>query len=109
VGVTGSAAISGLPPAGGTGYEGLAASSPQGPLPAPPLLFAKGEETRSHSPDADFRRGIMEQACKRSSSHEGGLMHDPLHKGTCFPSVPQKDREDGCQWVSAKSDVPISG
>jgi hypothetical protein len=52
----------------------------------------------------------MEQACKRSSSHEGGLLH-PLHKGTRFPfpSVPQKDREDGRQWVSAQSDVPISG
>jgi hypothetical protein len=51
----------------------------------------------------------MEQACKRSSSHEGGLLHYPLHKGTRFPSVPQNDREDGRQWVSAQSDVPISG
>jgi hypothetical protein len=43
-GVTGSAAISGLPPAGGAGYEGVV----RGPLPAPPLLFAKGRETGSH-------------------------------------------------------------
>jgi hypothetical protein len=58
--------------------------------------------------NADFRREVMELACKRSSSHDGGLLHDPLHKGTCFPSVPQKDREDGRQWVSAQSEVPIS-
>jgi hypothetical protein len=49
-GVTGSASISGLPPAGGTGYEGVAAtSSPQGPLPALPSLFAKSKETGSHT------------------------------------------------------------
>jgi hypothetical protein len=51
----------------------------------------------------------MEQASKRSSSHEGGLLHDPLHKGTRFPLVPKKDREDGRQRVSAQSDVSISG
>jgi hypothetical protein len=51
----------------------------------------------------------MEQANKRSSSHEGGLLHDPLHKGTRFPSVPKKDCKDGRQRVSAQSDVPVSG
>jgi hypothetical protein len=48
-GVTESAAISGLPPVGVTGYEGVAAtSSSQGPIPAPSLLFANGKETGSH-------------------------------------------------------------
>jgi hypothetical protein len=45
-GDTGSATISGLPPAGGTEYDGVAAtSSPQGPLPVPSLLFSKSKET----------------------------------------------------------------
>jgi hypothetical protein len=50
----------------------------------------------------------MEQASKRSSSHEGGLLLDPLHKITHFPSVPM-DREDGRQRVSAQVDSPVSG
>jgi hypothetical protein len=43
----------------------------------------------------------MEQASMRSSSLEGGLLLDPLHKGTRFPSVP-KDHEDRQQRVSAQ-------
>jgi hypothetical protein len=43
----------------------------------------------------------MEQASKRSSSHEGGLLLDPLHMRTRFPSV-RKDREDRQQRVSAQ-------
>jgi hypothetical protein len=50
----------------------------------------------------------MEQASKRSSSHEGGLLLDPLHKGTHFPSVP-KDREDRQQRVSAQLCSSVSG
>jgi hypothetical protein len=34
----------------------------------------------------------MEQASKRSASHEGGLLLDPLHMRTRFSSVPG-DRE----------------
>jgi hypothetical protein len=36
---------------------------------------------------------VMEQASKRSSSHEGGLLLDPQHKGTSFPPMP-KDRDN---------------
>jgi hypothetical protein len=49
-----------------------------------------------------------EQASKRSSYHEGGLLLDPLHKRTRFPSVPM-DREDGRQLVPAPVDSPVSG
>jgi hypothetical protein len=43
----------------------------------------------------------MEQASKRTSSHEGGLLLDPLHKKIQFSSVPM-DREDRHQRVSAQ-------
>jgi hypothetical protein len=48
-GDTGSGSFSGLPPAGGTRYDGVAAtSSPRGPLPVPPLLFSEGKEAGCH-------------------------------------------------------------
>jgi hypothetical protein len=50
---------------------------------------------------------VMEQASKRSSSHEGGFLHDPIHKGSRF-SVPM-DREDRQQWVSAQFCLSVSG
>jgi hypothetical protein len=39
----------------------------------------------AHQSDADFRREVMEQVSETSSSHEGGLLRDPLHKRTHFP------------------------
>jgi hypothetical protein len=50
----------------------------------------------------------MEQASKRSSSHEGGLLLDPLHMRARFHSVP-RDREDRRRRVSALVDSSISG
>jgi hypothetical protein len=58
--------------------------------------------------DAEFWRKVLEQASKRSSSHEGGLLLDPLHKGTRFPSL-VKDREDRQQRVSAQIISSVSG
>jgi hypothetical protein len=51
----------------------------------------------------------MEQASKRASSHEGGLLLDPLHKNTCFSSVPIKDREERHQRGSTHVDSSVSG
>jgi hypothetical protein len=50
----------------------------------------------------------MEQASKRSSSHEGGLLLDPLHNGTRLPSL-LNDREDRQQRVSAQISSSVSG
>jgi hypothetical protein len=66
-----------------------------------PLLRGAGYQPSALQSDAEFWREVMEQASKRSSSHEGGLLLDPLHKGTRFPSV-CKDREDRQQQVSAQ-------
>jgi hypothetical protein len=49
----------------------------------------------------------MEQASKRSSSHEGGLLLDPLHMRTRFAPVP-RDREERRQRVSAQGQVDSS-
>jgi hypothetical protein len=49
----------------------------------------------------------MEQASKRSSSHEGGLLLDPQHKGTSFPLMP-KDREGRQRRASAQHRLSIS-
>jgi hypothetical protein len=51
---------------------------------------------------------VMEQASKRSPSHEGGLLLDPLHKGTRFPLLP-KDREDRQRRVPALHRSSVSG
>jgi hypothetical protein len=49
----------------------------------------------------------MEQASKRSS-HEGGLLLDPLHKETCFPTL-LKDCEDRQRRVSTQYRSSVSG
>jgi hypothetical protein len=50
----------------------------------------------------------MEQASRRSSSHEGGLLLDPLHKGISFPLMP-KDREDRQHSIPAQHRSSVSG
>jgi hypothetical protein len=52
----------------------------------------------------------MEQASKSPppSSHEEGLLLDPLHMGTRFPSL-LNDREDRQQQVSAQISLSVSG
>jgi hypothetical protein len=57
-------------------------------IPARPSLKGAGYQPSALQSDAEFRTEVMEQASKRSSSHEGGLLLDPLHKGTRFSSVP---------------------
>jgi hypothetical protein len=49
----------------------------------------------------------MEQASKRSSSHEGGLLLDPLHKGSSLPLM-AKDREGRQRRVSAQRRSSVS-
>jgi hypothetical protein len=50
----------------------------------------------------------MEQACRRSSSHEEGLLLDPLRKKTSFSSIP-KDREERHQRGTTHVDLSASG
>jgi hypothetical protein len=78
-------------------------------IPAPSSLRGAGYQLSAHQSDTEYRREVMEQASKRTSSHEGGLLLDPLHKKTRFSSVPRKDREERHHRVPTHVDLSTSG